>query len=105
MSGSQPRYVTHIDATSGVVEVGPASGLLRDRLELRQTSYPSGPREASFSPPVRIRHQHRGELATVTPGPGHRAQIRFREPVRAPAPGQAAVFYDGPETVGGGLIV
>jgi len=105
VSASEPRYVTHIDATSGAVQVGPASELLRDRLEVRQTSYPSGPRGTSFEALVRIRHQHAGQLATVTPGVGNCAQVRFREPVRAPAPGQAAVFYDGPETVGGGLIV
>ncbi len=105
VSGSEPRYVTRIDATSGVVEVGRASELLRDRLEVRRTSYPSGARSRAFEALVRIRHQHAGQLATVVPGEGESAQVRFREPVRAPAPGQAAVFYDGPETVGGGLIV
>ena len=105
VNGAQPRYVTRIDAPSGTVQVGSASDLLRDRLELRATSYPSGPRSTAFEALVRIRHQHAGQLATVTPGEANRAQVRFREPVRAPAPGQAAVFYDGPETVGGGLIV
>jgi len=105
LSGPAPRFVTRIDAPAGVVEVGSASELLRERLEVRQTSYPSGQRHTPFEALVRIRHQHVGELATVTPTNGDRAEVRFREPVRAPAPGQAAVFYDGPETVGGGLIV
>ena len=104
-AGSEPRYVTRIDAASGSVEVGSASELLRERIEVRETSYPSGPRGSPFEALVRIRHQHSGQLATVTPGKGDRAEVHFREPVRAPAPGQAAVFYDGPETVGGGLIV
>jgi len=105
LASGEPRYVTRIDASSGVVQVGSAPELLRDRIELRQTSYPGGPRRVAFEALVRIRHQHAGQLATVTPGQGDRAEVRFREPVRAPAPGQAAVFYDGLETVGGGLIV
>ena len=32
--------------------------------------------------------------------------VRFREPVKAPAPGQSAVFYDDEDRViGGGIIV
>ncbi len=105
VSGPEPRYVTRIEGSRGLIEVGPAEALLKERIEVAATAYPSGERTAPFEAIVRVRHQHSGEVATVVPGEGGRAEIRFRKPVRAPAPGQAAVFYDGAETVGGGLIV
>lgn len=105
VAGPAPRYVTHIDGESGAVEVGPLEALSRESLEVHETAYPGGVRHRPFEALVRIRHQHKGELATVTPQAGQRAQVRFRQAVRAPAPGQAAVFYEGAETVGGGLIV
>ncbi len=35
---------------------------------------------------------------------GARAIVQFDAPERAPAPGQAAVFYDGETVLGGGFI-
>jgi len=57
---------------------------------------------------VQVRHRHAAALATVEARPGERAEIRFEEPVRAVAPGQAAVFYDADcddEVLGGGWLV
>jgi tRNA-specific 2-thiouridylase len=51
-----------------------------------------------------VRHRHEGEAGEVLPGPDGAAEVRLRAPVRGVAPGQAAVFYDGDEVVGGGRI-
>ena len=36
---------------------------------------------------------------------GNIVEINFEEPVRAPAPGQSAVFYEDDLVVGGGIIL
>jgi tRNA-specific 2-thiouridylase len=54
---------------------------------------------------VKIRHRHEPAWATLRPEGGDRIRATFDEPQRAITPGQAAVFYDGDEVVGGGWIV
>jgi tRNA-specific 2-thiouridylase len=51
-----------------------------------------------------VRYRHEPAPATIHPLAGRRARIIFDEPQAAITPGQAAVFYDGDETVGGGWI-
>ena len=53
---------------------------------------------------VKIRYQHEPAPATVELIGPDRVRIRFDEPQRAITPGQAAVFYDGDEVLGGGWI-
>jgi tRNA-specific 2-thiouridylase len=55
---------------------------------------------------VTVRVRHRGQLtgAQVQPGAEGSFEVHFEQPVRAVAPGQAAVIYRGDEVVGGGFI-
>jgi tRNA-specific 2-thiouridylase len=53
---------------------------------------------------VKIRYNHPGTPATVTPLENGRARIRLHEAQRAVTPGQAAVIYDGDVVLGGGWI-
>ncbi len=56
-----------------------------------------------FSCEVRVRYSKRASPATVIPD-RTAARVVFSTPVRAPAAGQAAVFYDGDIVIGGGFI-
>jgi tRNA-specific 2-thiouridylase len=53
---------------------------------------------------VQIRHRHAAAPARVRALAEGRAEVVFDMPQQAVTPGQAAVWYDGDEVVGGGWI-
>ena len=61
---------------------------------------PIGPLQVT----ARYRHRHRGAPATLIPTADGRAQLSFAEPQGATAAGQAVVFYQGEQVVGGGTL-
>ncbi|MCZ6602049.1 MAG: tRNA 2-thiouridine(34) synthase MnmA [Planctomycetota bacterium] len=106
ISSEGPRYVTNIDASANSLTLGPAEGLLRTRLHAERVNWLVDPseQERPLRAAVQIRYRSRPEPATITPLPGNEARVVFDSPVRAIAPGQAAVFYDGDRVLGGGWI-
>lgn len=59
---------------------------------------------AEFKCTAKFRYRQQDVPVTVRLLEDDRAQVIFDEPVRAITPGQAVVFYDGMECLGGGLI-
>ena len=53
---------------------------------------------------AQIRYRHAAAAATIEPLGVDRAKVVFDDPQSAVTPGQAVVFYDGDEVVGGGWI-
>ena len=105
IAAGEPVYVTALDPRTAAVTVGPARALERDRILVTDPSWLAGePPPFPLRCTVRIRARHAGERCVVSPGPGETLEVRFVAPVRAPAPGQAAVFSDGDEVLGGGWI-
>ncbi len=103
--GTRRLYVTEIRAGGNRVVVGPRDEALRRRLVLRDVNWLDGTGAGSVAAHVQVRSRHQAQAAQVTLGAGGGAVVEFAEPVLAPAPGQAAVCYDGDRLLGGGWIV
>ena len=106
IAAGEPLYVISTDPVTRRVTVGNEAGLYRQELHAGGVNWI--PWEAPRDPlaaQVKIRHRHEVAPATVYPlDGGRRVRVRFDEPQRAIAPGQAAVFYQGDLVLGGGWI-
>ncbi len=73
-----------------------------DASEIHFTTNEPMPKE--FKCTAKFRYRQQDVPVTVRLLDDNRAEVVFDEPVRAITPGQAVVFYDGMECLGGGLI-
>jgi len=105
LSGAEPWYVVAIRPESHQVVLGTEDELLGATLRVSGVNWVScEPPAGAMDALVKVRYAHAGTPARVTPtGPG-KARVDFAAPVRAIAPGQAAVFYSGDVMLGGGWI-
>ena len=108
----EPRYVGSIDARANVVTLARKEDLQRRDVAVGSVSFVDGaPPADPFRALVRIRH--RGDpipglvrrSGPLEPDRAGSWTVELERPVWAPAPGQAAVFYDGESVIGGGRIV
>jgi tRNA-specific 2-thiouridylase len=98
------RYVVRIEPESRRVVVGTPEQLARRELTAAQANWLVDPPAAPLECAVKIRYRSPAVKATVEPLEGDRFRVRFDEPCRGIAPGQAAVCYDGERVLGGGWI-
>ena len=104
-----PLYVIQIGNAAGAkpnqVTVGSDTHLLQSTLCAHRLNWISIPRlDGEMRVKAKIRHRHEPAWATIRMASDTELIAEFDEPQRAVTPGQAAVFYDGDEVVGGGWI-
>jgi tRNA-specific 2-thiouridylase len=105
LSAGVPLYVVAIDADKQEVTVGPKDAMARDTLTASQVNWVAGTAPTAWiRGEVQIRHRHQAAPARLRALDDGRAEVAFDTPQIAITPGQAAVFYDGDEVVGGGWI-
>jgi tRNA-specific 2-thiouridylase len=105
LAAPQPLYVIHKDIEGNRLIIGPAEALGQHELAAHQTSYVGGaPPAHPIQVEIKIRYKAKPVTATLTPLPGNRAHLVLQTPLRDITPGQAVVFYQGEQTLGGGII-
>lgn len=92
----EPVYVLGVDAAHNTVRVGPESALFASEITCRNLHFMGLSPEAALQDyrcAAKIRYRHPAAECTVTRAETDLLRVRFMSPVRAPAPGQTAVFY------------
>ncbi len=106
MAFGQPMFVTEIRKDTNEVVLGVDKDLYRDgmivsKLNLQKYDTLSGPLETV----TKVRYKDPGTRATISLTSNDKMEVLFDEGVSAIAPGQAAVFYEGDDVIGGGWIM
>ena len=105
ISSPKPLYVLELDPVRNRVVVGDETLLERDSFVIERCNWiPFQDPPESIEVSAKIRYNHPGTPATVTPWPGGKARVKLHEAQRAITPGQACVLYDGDLVIGGGWI-
>ena len=105
LSSPKPLYVIELDAANNRVIVGDETLLDRAEFSVERCNWiPWDAPPTSLEVTAKIRYNHPGTPATITPTANGGALVCLHIPQRAITPGQACVFYQDDLVVGGGWI-
>lgn len=100
----KPVFVTHIDPDTNTVTLGDEVDLNRQEMtvgKLNMLKYDTI--TPGMEAVTKIRYKDSGTLSNLYPENGT-VRVHFYETAKGIAPGQSAVFYEGDDVIGGGII-
>jgi tRNA-specific 2-thiouridylase len=101
----KPVYVVELDAENNRVVVGDESAMECDEFNATNCNWiPFDKLTEPTEVTAKIRYNHPGTPATVTPTGNGAVRVKLHSAQRAVTPGQAVVFYQDDLVVGGGWI-
>ena len=101
----KPQFVISKCAQTGRVILGDEQHLFYRRVELDNINLIAADKVDGLRAEGKLRYRHPQQPCTIHQLDENRLLLEFDEPQRAPAPGQAAVIYDGDIVIGGGTII
>jgi len=101
----RPIYVTSIIPETNTVVLGEEEDLQRSEMRvagINMVKYDHIPEGLEAT--TKIRYKDKGALSNLYHADNGQIGVRFYEQVKGIAPGQSAVFYEGDDVIGGGII-
>ena len=101
----KPMYVTAIQTDTNTVVLGEVEDLMRNGMTVRGVNlmkYDHIPEGLEVI--TQVRYNDKGTMSVMHKQDDDKLQVEFYADVKGIAPGQSAVFYEGDDVVGGGII-
>lgn len=100
----QPMYVVDIDADTNVIVLGEREDLNKKELWVENINLMKYPKiEGEMEVITKIRYNNKGTLSRISQH-GDKIKVEFYESAWAITPGQSAIFLEGRDVIGGGVI-
>ncbi len=101
----KPVYVMSIEPTTNTVVLGDEVDLKESEMHVIKMNWQKYDNvEDGMEVLTKIRYKDKGALSNLY-NEGNNIRVRFYENVKSIAPGQSAVFYEGSDVIGGGVIM
>lgn len=101
----KPMFVSEIRPESNTVVLGELEDLLRSGITVKGANFMKYPDlYAGLEAVTQIRYNDAGTLGYIRQVADEEVAVEFYAHVKGVAPGQSAVFYEGEDVVGGGII-
>lgn len=101
----KPVFVTHINPDTNTVTLGDEDDLKQNEMLVNKINWI---KYEGITPGMeaitKIRYKDQGSLSNLYPDGPNTVQVKFYESAKGIAPGQSAVFYEGNDVIGGGII-
>jgi len=101
----KPVYVTAIIPETNTVILGEESDLLQQKMLVSRINLQKYENiESGQEAVTKIRYRDQGSLSYLHNSEAGQIDVHFLEEAKGIAPGQSAVFYEGDDVIGGGII-
>ena len=100
----KPAFVTAIDPDTNTVVLGDEEDLEKEEMKVGKVNWIKYDGvDGQMDAVTKIRYKDKGSLSSIISS-GDNVTVRFFEKAKGIAPGQSAVFYEGDDVIGGGII-
>jgi tRNA-uridine 2-sulfurtransferase len=100
----KPVYVTAIEPETNTVVLGDEEDLEKEEMKVGKVNWIKYEGiDNKMDVLTKIRYKDKGSFSSIIPS-GNDITVQFFEKAKGIAPGQSAVFYEGDDVIGGGII-